>query len=176
MRINISTADAAMIQAVIEGFKQNRLTLGFAESCTGGLLSSLITENPGVSDVFQGSVVSYSNEMKIKFLGVQPSTLQKYGAVSEETALEMSLGLFQALQTNYAVSVTGIAGPTGATEKKPLGMVCFGFTRNFSSDGMNSTKAASFAKTEYFTGTRQSIQMQASLFALRTLFDLISQK
>ncbi|MFN7904405.1 MAG: CinA family protein [Pseudobdellovibrionaceae bacterium] len=176
MRIISTPEDLALVQNLIESLKKNKITLGFAESCTGGLLSSLITEHPGVSEVYMGSVVSYSNAAKINILGVRNETLQNFGAVSAEVAQEMSEGLLQIMQVNCAVSITGVAGPTGATEKKPLGMVCFGFTHNFSSDGLNPVKASTFAKTEHFSGNRQSIQMQASLFALRTLQDLISSK
>lgn len=101
-------------------------TLSLAESCTGGLLASMITEKPGISNVFVGGIVSYSNELKIRELGVDPLTLDRYGAVSEQCVAEMAEGARRRLQTDYAISVSGIAGPDGGTADKPVGTVCFG--------------------------------------------------
>ena len=94
-----------------------------AESCTGGLIGYSITDIPGASDVFLGSAVTYSNESKENILGVKHQTLLQYGAVSEETAREMVLGSIEVYQSDIAVSVTGIAGPGGATPDKPVGLV-----------------------------------------------------
>ncbi len=103
----------------------NRLnsTLSVAESCTGGYLSHIITSISGSSQFFQGGVVSYSNELKMNILGVKNSTLKKYGAVSRETAIEMVEGVNNLTKTNYSIAITGIAGPNGATENKPVGYV-----------------------------------------------------
>ncbi len=98
-------------------------TLGTAESCTGGKIASDITSIPGASLYFKGSVVSYSNEIKMKVLGVKQETLEKEGAVSEETVKEMVRGAIQLLNVDYAVAVSGIAGPTGGTPDKPVGTV-----------------------------------------------------
>lgn len=92
------------------------------------MIAKVITDLAGVSDVFEGSVVSYSNDVKMKALGVCGDTLEKFGAVSEETAREMCIGARERLGASVAVSVTGIAGPTGNTPNKPIGMVCFGVT------------------------------------------------
>jgi nicotinamide-nucleotide amidase len=98
-------------------------TVGTAESCTGGNISSHITAIPGSSAYFKGGVVTYANEMKVKLLGVQPSTLETYGAVSEETVREMAMGALQVLGTDYVMAVSGIMGPDGGTPDKPVGTV-----------------------------------------------------
>ena len=99
------------------------LSLSVAESCTGGYISHLITSVPGSSAWYKGSVTSYSNDVKKSLLGVSEETLQHYGAVSEQVALEMALGVKRLLHTDYAVATTGIAGPDGGSEEKPVGTV-----------------------------------------------------
>ena len=99
------------------------LKLALAESCTGGLLSSVITGTPGSSEYFQGSVVAYANEVKVSELGVKAATLKKHGAVSKETAREMAQGVRKAFHAGISASITGIAGPGGATARKPVGLV-----------------------------------------------------
>lgn len=101
-------------------------TLAVTESCTGGYVSHLVTLVPGCSDYYKGSVTAYSNEVKEKVLGVKAETLNQFGAVSEEVALEMALGVKKALNVDYAISTTGIAGPTGGTPEKPVGTVWIG--------------------------------------------------
>src|SRR5262245_30218944 len=103
-------------------------TVSFAESCTGGLLSSYLTSLPGVSDVYIGSVVAYSNRVKEDLLGVPFSLLKAVGAVSVPVALRMSGGARSLFRTTWAVSITGIAGPGGGTDQKPVGTVCFGLS------------------------------------------------
>ena len=103
--------------------KNKAKMLAVAESCTGGFISHLITSIPGSSAFYKGSVTAYSNEVKMKILGVQKESLEKYGAVSEKVALEMALGVLQTLGTNYALATTGIAGPDGGTEEKPVGTI-----------------------------------------------------
>ncbi len=98
-------------------------TVGFAESCTGGLISSQLTELAGVSKVYKGSVVSYSNQVKADVLGVSEKELQDHGAVSSEVAIKMAKGAKSVLKTNVALSVTGIAGPGGGSLEKPVGLV-----------------------------------------------------
>lgn len=98
-------------------------TVSVAESCTGGLIGASITDVPGSSEVFLGGIVSYSNDAKESVLGVGHGTLMEHGAVSEQTAREMVLGATRLFGSDYAVAVTGIAGPGGATETKPVGLV-----------------------------------------------------
>jgi PncC family amidohydrolase len=109
-----------------ELLSQQGLTLGVAESCTGGLLGHLITSISGSSAYFEGGVISYSNEAKERVLGVPHDTLLEHGAVSKETAIAMAQGARRLLQTDVALSVTGIAGPTGDTPEKPVGLVYLG--------------------------------------------------
>lgn len=101
---------------------EQKLTIALAESCTGGLIAHRLTNVPGSSAYLIGGVVSYANEAKERMLGVGHRTLQKHGAVSEETAWEMSQGVRRLLQTDIALAVTGIAGPSGGTPEKPVGL------------------------------------------------------
>ena len=109
---------------------EKNLTIATAESCTGGLVSSTLINYPGISSVFMEGCVTYSNESKINRLGVSENTLIKYGAVSEETAREMAEGIAKNLNTNVAISTTGIAGPGGGTTDKPVGLVYIGIYIN----------------------------------------------
>lgn len=110
-----------------EILKVNKKKLAVAESCTGGRISSRIVSVAGSSDYYCGGVCSYSNEMKMNILGVKENTLKKYGAVSEQTASEMAVGIRKITDADYAISTTGIAGPDGGTEDKPVGLVWIGF-------------------------------------------------
>lgn len=101
-------------------------TLSIAESCTGGLISHLITSVPGSSKFYYGSIISYDNSVKLNNLGVKKNTLEKYGAVSEQTVLEMAEGIQKKFNTTFAISTSGIAGPSGGTSEKPVGLVWIG--------------------------------------------------
>ena len=114
--------------AVVKHLKEKGLTLSSAESCTGGLVAKRMTDVAGSSEVFLGGCVTYTNEVKMKLVGVRAETLQKYGAVSEETAAEMARGVRLALGTDIGVSTTGIAGPGGGTEQTPVGTVFVGIS------------------------------------------------
>jgi nicotinamide-nucleotide amidase len=116
--------DDEMPLVVSELIRARHLMLSLAESCTGGLVSALLTRYPA-SDYLLGGVVSYDNRVKIEQLGVQPATLEAHGAVSPETAREMAEGARARFRTDLALSLTGIAGPTGATENKPVGLVYY---------------------------------------------------
>ena len=113
---------------VVQLLKERGLTLASAESCTGGLISAEITSVPGSSEVFGFGVCTYANEAKMKLLGVREDTLASVGAVSEETAVQMADGVRRLSGADMAVSVTGIAGPTGGTAEKPVGTVYIGFS------------------------------------------------
>jgi len=134
-------------------------TVSAAESCTGGLIQSLITNNAGSSEYFLGGVVSYSNEAKMNLLGVKESTLEKHGAVSEETVREMVCGVQKLLMSDYAIAVSGIAGPDGGTSEKPLGLVYIG---TMGKSGLIITK-------NDFSGTRIEVKMKTALTALYQL-------
>lgn len=135
------------------------LTLSVAESCTGGLLSHLITNVSGSSKYFLGSIVSYSDQSKINLLGVKKETIKNFGAISEETALEMAVNVCKKFKSDIGLSVTGIAGPTGGTVEKPVGLVFIGvkFFKKISVHKFN------------FKGTRLSIKKQAASKALELL-------
>ena len=113
-------------QSVGESLREKGLMLALAESCTGGLLGDRITNVPGSSEYFAGSVICYSDKAKINLVGVKSETLKKYGAVSEETAAEMAAGVRKVFDADIGVSITGIAGPGGGTDEKPVGFTCFG--------------------------------------------------
>ena len=117
--IDVPDLQTALVQYLLE----HNITVATAESCTGGLLSKSITDVAGCSAVYPGGVCSYSNEMKIKWLGVKEETLNNYGAVSEQTALEMAQGIRLATGADFGLSTTGIAGPGGGSDEKPVGLV-----------------------------------------------------
>ena len=135
------------------------MSIAVAESCTGGLLSSSLTSIPGASSYFNCGFITYSNESKIKMLNVDFQTIELFGAVSERVAYEMAVGAGQHSQSDLAISVTGIAGPSGGTAEKPVGMVCFGFYV----EGEVSTT------TQFFSGVRSEIVSESIAFALTEL-------
>lgn len=144
--------------------------LATAESCTGGLLAGAVTGVSGSSQWFDRGFVTYTNEAKIDMLGVLNSTLERFGAVSEEVAKEMSEGtLLHAIHSCCSISTTGIAGPTGGTDLKPVGMVCFAFSRRIR-DGIQTSTC-----TEYFTGSRAEVRASAVSFALTKALKLFAQ-
>ena len=116
-------------QKIVRLLEKKRLKISFAESCTGGLLSSTITQISGSSKVFTIGLVTYSNQSKINTLKVPKNTIRKYGAVSYETCLSMVKNLNKISKTNISVSVTGIAGPKGGSKKKPVGLVFIGIKK-----------------------------------------------
>jgi len=136
------------------------LTISVAESCTGGSLSHAITSIPGASSYFDCGYITYSNQSKVDMLGVDIQAIKTYGAVSEEVVLEMVIGVVTRSHSDVAVSITGVAGPTGGTPEKPVGMVCFGFFY----DGKTSTTI------QLFSGDRTNIVSQSVSYAMRQLF------
>jgi nicotinamide-nucleotide amidase len=137
---------------------QNR-TLAVAESCTGGLLSKLITDAPGASTYFLEGLVTYHDQSKVRRLKVKPETLSKFGAVSPQVARQMSLGLKKLTHADYTLSVTGIAGPTGSTPSKPIGLVYIAC----------STPKRTIVRRFHFLGDRPWIRHRAALMALDLL-------
>jgi nicotinamide-nucleotide amidase len=123
------TDDDQLEDALVRLLAERKQTLALAESCTGGYIANRITNVSGASSVLWGSGVTYSNDAKKKWLGVNETTLATHGAVSEETAREMAEGARRASGADYALSVTGIAGPTGGTEEKPVGTVFIGIAQ-----------------------------------------------
>jgi nicotinamide-nucleotide amidase len=115
--------DESLEKAIGHLLVEHQLTLGTAESCTGGYLAHLITTVPGSSAYFKGSVVAYSNEVKQSILGVKGNTLEQHGAVSEQTVTEMVSGALRVLQTDLAIAISGVAGPGGGSPEKPVGTI-----------------------------------------------------
>ncbi len=124
----IGEADDSLASVCGKLLKSQGKTVSFAESCTGGLLSGEMTSIPGSSEYFQGSVITYSNEMKQQMLDINPETLTMKGAVSEETAIEMAHNVREKFKTTIGISITGIAGPDGGTTEKPVGTVWIGYS------------------------------------------------
>jgi len=120
------TDDDTLASVVGDALKRNQQTLAVAESCTGGWLGEMITAMPGSSSYFLGGMISYSNAAKINLLDVSPSDLEQYGAVSEQVAIQMSIGAKVKLKSDWGISITGIAGPDGGSAEKPVGLVYIG--------------------------------------------------
>jgi nicotinamide-nucleotide amidase len=135
------------------------LTIGAVESATGGSIADRITNIAGSSDYFKGSVVAYSNEVKIALIGVKKATIENYGAVSEQTALEMAQGGRKLLDVDICVSDTGIAGPSGATPEKPLGLFYLGL----------ATRDESLSQKHVFQGNRERNKRDAAGATLNML-------
>ncbi len=154
-----SEDDLSMEEVVGKLLLKRCQTLALAESCTGGLISQRVTRIAGSSNYYLGGAVTYSNEAKIKFLGVRPETLQNHGAVSEPTALEMSRGIRERTGATVALSVTGIAGPTGGSKEKPVGTVWMSIA------GQDRHEARLF----HFHGERERIILGASQAGLNWL-------
>lgn len=151
--------DQTLQQVVGQLLGKKGYTLALAESCTGGLIASMITEVPGSSRYFKQSWVTYSNESKVQQLGVPADIIKKYGAVSEQTAIEMSRGARKKSGADYALSVTGIAGPSGGTEQKPVGTVFI----SLSSSDKEITKKYEFKRD------RRYVRIRTALTALNML-------
>jgi len=147
---------AGLAQEVGNLLRQKGLTLGIVESATGGLISHLITNVPGSSDYYKGSVTAYSNEVKIKVVGVKEDTINSYGAVSPEVAEEMALGGRRMLASDICLADTGIAGPAGATPGKPVGLFYIGL----------SYQAGSRSQKHNFRGNREQNKRSAAEAAL----------
>lgn len=145
---------------------RNKLTISTAESCTGGMISAKLISYPGISSVFLEGAVTYSNESKIKRLGVKKYTIDQYGAVSQETAREMVEGISKTSGSYVSVATTGIAGPGGGTDEKPVGLVYIATYIE------GSTKI----KKCKFDGTRDEIRALATNYALKMLKDELNNK
>ena len=143
---------------------QNKLSLSLAESCTGGMISSLLTDIAGSSEYFYGAVVSYSNQAKMQLLNVDSDILSQYGAVSEQAAYAMAHNSRHINNTDIAASVTGIAGPGGGSEVKPVGLVYIAV----------SSKHGTEARKHLFHGSRDSIRKQSTLAVLDHITEIVS--
>lgn len=157
-------SDQALVDSVVQALRARGQTVSFAESCSGGLLSSKLTALAGVSDVYMGSVVAYSNEVKANVLKVGEPALKAYGAVSLPVARAMASGVRNLIGTTWSLSITGIAGPGGGSPSKPVGTVCIGI----------AGPAIDRAVQLQFAGSRSVIQQASSDEALRLLLGELS--
>ncbi len=148
-----------LVKKIATQFVKRKLTLGFAESCTGGQASAAVTARSGSSKYFFGGLVCYANQTKHDLLGVKKGVLKKHGAVSEPVAIAMAKGAKKALKVDWALSLTGIAGPTGGTPDKPVGLVHFGIVG----------PSFELSARKVFKGSRTKVQKQATEFALQLL-------
>ena len=156
--------DETISSAIGKRLKQGEAMLATAESCTGGLIGNLITETPGSSAYYKGGIIAYSNELKERLLGVRHETLEQYGAVSEETAVEMARGCLAATGADYAIATTGISGPTGGTDEKPRGLVYIAI----------ASRNEVVCNRYVFTTTRQQHQQRTANQALFDLYKLLN--
>ena len=147
---------------IVEKLIEKKIVVSTAESCTGGMIASAITDVPGSSTIFGYGMVTYSNEAKRTILGVKKETLDRVGAVSEETAFEMARGLKRVSDADVAVSVTGIAGPGGGSEQKPVGLVYMGLAKG----------EEIFVKKNLFSGSRDEIRRQT----VETALNFVAEK
>ena len=157
--------DIPLEKAVLNLMKEKGLTLSTAESCTGGYIAHLITQHPGCSSVYWGGAVAYAYELKESILWVKTSTLNTFGAVSEETVLEMAEGAILHFKTDYAIAVSGIAGPDGGTEDKPVGTVWIAI----------ASKNKSVAKVFNFSNKRIQNIERSAVSALVMLLNLLKE-
>jgi nicotinamide-nucleotide amidase len=154
----------AAAKRVLDANRAARRTIAIAESCTGGLVAAALTEHPGASDVFTASVVSYSNAAKIGHLGVGSDIIETFGAVSIAAAWGMAQGMLNRSEADIAVSITGVAGPDGGTEKKPVGTVVF--ARAVRGEDPEKVHAD---KKHFNDNGRGGVRLQAALVALELL-------
>ncbi len=148
---------------------QNKVQITTAESCTGGLVAKLITDQAGSSQWFERGFVTYSNTAKEQMLGVEHSLLEQWGAVSEPVAKAMAEGALSHSDADFALSITGIAGPDGGSAEKPVGTVCFGWAW-YAGDDRHIKGSIT---TRHFQGDRDTVRNQSAYYALEQLFKLI---
>ncbi|MGN0242697.1 MAG: competence/damage-inducible protein A [Lachnospiraceae bacterium] len=155
-----TSEEVTLEQALVEKLKEQNITVTFAESCTGGMIAGRLTNVPGASEVFHQGFVTYANEAKQRAIHVSPDTLERYGAVSGQTAKEMAQGALAQAGADIAISVTGIAGPGGGTDEKPVGLVYIGC----------ATDERVYAQEYHFIGNRKKVReaaVQKALVVLR---------
>lgn len=154
-----------LAKSLVENAAKTKRRIATAESCTGGMLSAAITSVPGSSEVFDRGFITYSYESKYEVLNVPPTIIQTFGAVSREVASEMAVGAMKQSDADFGIAITGIAGPTGATPNKPLGLV---YIATFN-------KGVVICHEKHFEGDRESVRTQATKCALELLLDISKQ-
>ena len=148
-----------LVEKVFELLLNKGVFISVAESCTGGLFAAALVDQPGMSDVFWGGIVTYSNEAKVKLLGVNPATIATEGAVSEQCAREMARGCLDLSGVEIAIAITGIAGPSGGSPDKPIGTVFIAIAGRY----------LDYVKRFQFNGNRNQVRQQTVVAALRFL-------
>ncbi|ADD69544.1 competence/damage-inducible protein CinA [Denitrovibrio acetiphilus DSM 12809] len=161
----IGFGDDGMAAVLLRLLRERDMTISVAESCTGGMIGADFTSVAGASDVFMGGIISYSNDVKERILRVPKNIMINHGAVSEETARAMAVGAANTLQTRCAISVTGVAGPDGGTDEKPVGTVCMGYCID----------RDVVTKKHFFAGDRDAIRTRAVKTALREMTELLKK-
>ena len=154
-------------EQVGQALKARGASVTTAESCTGGWVAKVITDIAGSSAWFERGFVTYSNEAKAQMIGVREETLAQHGAVSEPVVVEMAIGALKAARADYAVSISGIAGPDGGSDEKPVGTVWF---------GVASVSGQGVTRRECFAGDREAVRRQATAYALNLLWQQFLQK
>ena len=158
----------ALAESLVAALSKGGKTITTAESCTGGWIAKAITDIPGSSATFAYGLVSYSNGAKESLLGVQNPTLVDNGAVSEAVVTEMATGALQLSGADIAVAVSGIAGPDGGTDEKPVGTTCFGWAIREQSD------VSTTSESQHFDGNRNEVRVQTVAHALRGVLDRLT--
>lgn len=161
-----SLVDIALVNKVSDELKKHQVTVATAESCTGGLLAHTLTNVSGSSAYFDRGVITYSNTAKIEVLGVPENLLKKHGAVSSEVAVAMAQGIQQRASVDYGLATTGIAGPTGGTKEKPVGLIYIAIA---------TTDSVVFKRLR-FSGDRLSNKENACTAVFELLLELLSRK
>ena len=151
------------VEKIIKTLASQNQTISFAESCTGGRIAASFTSIPGASSVLDGSVVTYSNAIKHTWLGVDNDILEKYGAVSSQCVAQMLEGIKNLSGADYVLAVSGIAGPDGGTEEKPVGTVYIGLQTPFTQEVFQC----------FFHGKREHIQEQSTAFAIEKIAEVL---
>jgi len=156
----------ALAEKIAARLKARRGMLVTAESCTGGWAAQELTAVAGSSAWFERGFVTYSNEAKQEMLGVRAETIERHGAVSEETAREMALGALERSRGTVALAITGIAGPSGGSREKPVGTVCFAWAKK---------DRTLTAETRHFAGDREAVRRQSVEYALAKVLELLDE-
>ncbi len=159
---------ASLVQTLSKLLEKSSIKIALAESCTGGLLAAHLTAQAGSSLWFDRGFVTYSNASKTESIGVSPSIIEQYGAVSEEVAKAMAQGALNHSAAKTSIAITGIAGPGGSTKNKPVGMVCFAWAAQ-----LPGSPVLLIASTQIFDGDRQAIREQACAYALNELIQIL---
>ena len=148
--------DVDLVETLVNTLREKKLKIATAESCTGGMIASMITSVSGSSDVFDGSVISYANRIKCDIIGVEKETLERFGAVSSAVARQMSEGIREKIGADIGIGVTGIAGPTGGSDEKPVGVVFISI----------STANNTIVKRCFFDGNRDKVRRLTAVNAI----------